>query len=187
MINKEQLERLLDRIDSNLSEPQTICLIGSSATILHGQTLRQTEDIDVWSPASKIQRNLLMKAVESAGLKFDPTEDDPGREYLQIVHPDIVRVPEFNSETGLWLNDKESSIVWQGKNLRVTTPPLEAIIVSKTLRFTQQDISDCLWILANNRVDAEHIKKAINALPDYDQEMADENYSVLGFLKNSDN
>lgn len=183
MIDKAQLERLLSRIDSALSEEQTICLIGSAATILHGQTMRQTEDIDVWSPASMIQRNLLMRAVEKAGLKFDPREDEPDLEYLQIVHPDIVRVPEYDPNTGLWLNDKESTLVWQGKNLRVTTPPLEAIMVSKTLRFTEQDINDCLWIMVNNRIDAQHIKRAIEALPEEYKEMAEENYNVLSYLK----
>jgi hypothetical protein len=183
LIGKQQIIEKLQEIDSYLEEDQQICVIGSTATILMGQPNRNTEDVDVWSPASRIKARLLKAAVEKAGLLYDPQEDEPDKPYVQVVHPGIVQVPSFNPETGKWLDEKSSQIVWQGKHLTVSVPPMEAIVASKLIRFEARDAQDCIWILASKSTDATAIHRAIKKLPYERREDAEANFDMLQYMK----
>lgn len=183
MITRQELRLIVERIDGGLGEEQTICLIGSAATILMGQQNRNTEDIDVWQRASRFQDRILRKAVEDAGLLFDPKDDEPGLPYIQVIHPGIVQVPGYNPETGLWLGDRKAETVWQGEMLTVTIPPAEAIIASKMIRFEDRDITDSIWLMAARAVDAKAVIRAIRQLPPEKREDAEANFDILKYMK----
>jgi len=182
MIMRQDLKKILDRIDDNLTEPQTICLIGSAASILMGQPDRGTEDIDVWSRASLLKERILRSAVEAAGLLFDPSDDEPELPYVQIIHPGIVQVPGYDPETSRWLG-QEAETVWAGHRLTVTTPPPAAIIASKMIRFEDRDITDSIWLMTARDVDAKTIMRAIRQLPHDRREEAEANFTVLNYMK----
>jgi hypothetical protein len=52
-----------------------LTLVGSAAGILAGQPGRTSIDLDVWKPKSRYEFPALKKAVEEAGLLFDPNEN----------------------------------------------------------------------------------------------------------------
>lgn len=182
MIDRQELRQIVERIDQGLAEPQTICLIGSAASILMGQPNRNTEDIDVWSRASKLKEKILRKAVEDAGLLYNPTEDEPNLPYVQVIHPGIVQVPGFNPETGLWL-ETAPEVVWEGNFLTVTAPPPAVIIASKMTRFEDRDITDSIWLMTAREVDAKSVMRAIRQLPPERREDAAANFDVLKYLR----
>lgn len=181
-LDRKELELLLIKIDTNLSVPGTICLIGSGATILLGQAARQTEDIDVWARASRVALDKLKVAVEAAGLGFDPKEELPKLPYLQIVHPGIVQVPGWNAVKREWMGEPEREI-WKGERLTVTVPPPQVIVASKLVRGDDRDFEDCLWLMAAHGVAARDVIKAIRTLPPDPREKATDNLEILGMLK----
>ena len=76
-LDASMLKTLLSNIDATLTSPGTISVIGSAATILLGQSVRQTDDIDVWADASQIRFDALQAASEAAGVTYDPTGEFP--------------------------------------------------------------------------------------------------------------
>jgi len=147
VIDRKELDFLLATIDANLAVPGTICLIGSSATILLGQTARQTKDIDVWERASHVTRDNLRLAVEAAGLAFDPKEELTELAFLRVIHPGIVQVPGWNAAKREWMGEPEREI-WTGDRLVVTVPPSRILVASKLVRGDDWDLEDCLWLMA---------------------------------------
>lgn len=181
-INQRELKSLLERIDANLTSEQTICLIGSGATILLGQPSRATEDLDVWLNASKIDVPMLKHATEAAGLSFDPKYDFPTLPYVQIVHPGIVQVPGWSAATNTWFG-KPSRPLWSGRYLQVTCPPAEVIVASKLVRGNDRDLEDCLWLMTAHGLDAKAVLAAIKKLPEPHKEAASGNLDLLKYLK----
>ena len=169
-------------IDAKLTSPGTICVIGSAATILMGQTARQTDDIDVWADASQIALRALQQACESAGVTFDPKDAFPVLPYIQIVHPGIVAVPGFNPGARTWFGEAER-MVWSGRMLSVTVPPARSIIASKLLRASDSDLEDCIWLMVSHAVAVEDIKRAIAALPNTVRQDAKDNFLLLTVMK----
>lgn len=181
-VDERELKALLEKIDAGLDTEQTICLIGSGATILLGQPMRRTDDIDVWAQASRIASPSFRVAIEGAGIDYDPKSEFPSLPYVQIVHPGIVQVPGFDPRKRTWLK-KPEQVVWQGRKLTVTCPPGESLIASKLIRGNDRDLEDCLWIMATQRVSAAAIGKAIRLLPPDAREEADANLEVLNVIK----
>ncbi len=181
-LNRDAIRELLEKLDASLTDPATICLIGSSATILLGQEARQTEDVDVWARASIVKVRELEAACEAAGLTFDPKDEFPDVPYLQMVHPGIVQVPGWNAERREWFGEPER-VVWQGERLTVTVPPPRAIAASKLVRGEPQDLQDCLWLMAAHGVEAQAIMEAIRALPRKEREKALDNMEILNLMK----
>jgi hypothetical protein len=163
-LDATKLKALLSDIDANLTSPGTICVIGSAATILLGQSERQTDGIDVWADASQIAFDALQAASEAAGVTYDPKGEFPRVPYIQIVYPGQVQVPGFNPDSRTWLGEAERT-VWSGRKLTVTVPPARSIIASKLLRASRRDIEDCIWLMASHAVAVADIKRAIAALP----------------------
>jgi len=181
-IDKAELKALLEKIDSGLDSEQTICLIGSGATILLGQEARATEDLDVWAQASRISVPSFRVAIEEAGMEFDPKDEFPSLPYVQIVHPGIVQVPGYDPRARTWLK-KPEQVIWQGRKLTVTCPPGEALIASKLVRGSERDFEDCLWIMAAQKLSAAAISKAIRLMPVQAREEADANLEVMNLIK----
>jgi hypothetical protein len=182
MVGAAEIKKVFQRIDDHLGEDQSICVIGSTASILMGQLNRNTEDIDVWLPASGLRERIIRAAVEKSGLAYNPTDDEPDTPYVQIVHPGIVQVPGFDPEKRTWL-DQPARKLWQGRHLTVECPPPEVIVASKMRRFNERDVTDCIWLISNNALDAETILRAIRKLPPSHRQDAEENFSIIDHLK----
>lgn len=179
-IGFKEIENLLTQIDQNLNSNVTICLIGSGATILLGQQSRSTEDLDVWKEASLLSDEF-KTAVQNCGLSYNPTDEYPITPYLQVVQPGIVRVPGWNQDTRQWLGESEK-IVWQGKFLKVTTPPAKIIIASKLLRGDDQDEQDCIWLMINHQVEYQEILDVLDLLPSNVRQRAVENLETITYI-----
>jgi len=81
------LEQIAEALPASGS-PVSLCLIGSAACLLEAMPGRSSRDLDVWQPASDFDRLELKRAVESAGLLFDPRDQlDSDRPYVQIITP----------------------------------------------------------------------------------------------------
>ena len=181
-LDGEALKALLRGIDAHLRSPGTICLIGGGATILLGQMARQTDDIDMWAAASAVALDDLRRAVEAAGLGFDPREEFPGLPYLQVVHPGIVQVPGWNPTKREWLGEPERE-VWRGEKLIVTVPPPRVIVASKMVRGDDRDFEDCFWLMAAHGIEAGEVMQAIRALPRVPRAKAIDNLDLLGMME----
>ena len=181
-LDGKSLDAIFRRIDENLASPGTICLIGSGATILLGQVARQTEDIDVWAKACRVAMGEFRRAVEAAGVGFDPKDEFPSLPYLQLVHPGIVQVPGWDAERREWLGEAERE-VWHGTNLLVTVPPPRVLAASKLVRGSDRDLEDCLWLMAAHGLEAREILAAIRTMPRDPRKKAAENLDVLGMLQ----
>src|SRR5205807_3697604 len=72
-IDRERLVRIFDELGQKLTNPTTICLIGSSPAIASGQPERQSADIDVWRPRSAYDETELRRSCQDLGRLFDPT------------------------------------------------------------------------------------------------------------------
>ena len=180
-VDRKELKALLSKIDANLSSPGTICLIGSGATILLGQVSRQTDEIDVWTRASRVAMDDLRQVSETAGLGFDPKEEFPPLPYVQIVHPGIVQVPGWDADKREWMGEPERE-VWKGERLTVTVPPPSVLVASKLVRGDDRDFEDCLWLMAAHGLDAPAVLEAVKALPRHPRRKATDNLEILGIM-----
>ena len=176
------LTTLLERLDTAMTEPGTLCLIGSGATILLGQHVRQTDDIHVWKQASTMHWPSFSAACAASGLTFDLQEDEPGVPHLQIIQPGVVYVPGWDAGRRTWFTEAER-VVWQGAWLTVTVPPPHVIAASKLVRGDARDLEDCLWLMAAHDLDARAIQGAIKAMPRSARDTAEGNLDLLSFLK----
>jgi hypothetical protein len=180
-VGEKELKTLLERIDAALDAPQTICLIGSGATILLGQPQRATDEVDVWAAASEIVIPSFRQALEGTGFAFDPKSEFSSLPYVQIIHPGLVQVPGFDVRKRTWFGRPEYPL-WRGKRLTVTCPPGESLIASKLMRGSATDLEDCLWIVASQKISAAALSRAIKKLPPQARETAQENIVVLDFI-----
>ena len=176
-IDRPMLLATLRQIDDALDKTQRLCLIGSCALLMMGHDTRSTEDVDVWQPASDIDPLALRSACRSAGIGFNPTEDEPQGPYLQVIQPGIVTLPA--RKHGTWAGGGEDLVVWQGRNLTVTMPPASAIVASKLTRCETRDVSDCAWLLAQGHATLNQCERSAKALPARSREAALENAVFL--------
>ena len=177
-IDAAKIKEVLDKVDAELAQAQTICVIGSTATILMGQPQRRTEDIDVWAKASIFDETQMREAATRAGLLFNPIEDEPGLPYIRIVHPGIVQIPGYDPQSNTWLGQPPRTL-WTAEKLTVVCPPPEIIIASKMRRFEDRDIADSIWLMAESQIGADAVIEAIRNLPARFREEAEENFSIL--------
>ena len=86
----------LPKLWASESQPIRLCLIGSVACVFGGMAARTSRDLDVWKPASDYDLVELRRAVEAAGLSFDPKSTlDPEKPYIQLVEPGPTQVGVF--------------------------------------------------------------------------------------------
>ena len=96
----EWLEKLtlVDQSLQRQGATAKLTLVGSAAGIFAGQPGRTSIDLDVWKPKSRYQFQALKKAVEDAGLLFDPKSTlEPDTPYIQLVEPGIAETGKFET------------------------------------------------------------------------------------------
>lgn len=171
MIDRERATAIFTSLGEALSRPATLCLIGSTPAILLGQDERQTQDIDVWHPASDYDSGALASACREAGLLFDPIGDlDLEAVYLQIVRPGIVSLPaDLTLETIARFGD-----------LTVAMPEPAVIAAAKLTRASERDIEDVVWWVRHRALTTPDLEAAVARLPRVaDRETASENLVVV--------
>jgi hypothetical protein len=170
-IDRARVLAIFEALGANLSEPTTLCLIGSTPAIMLGQDERQTQDIDVWHPASDYDAGELMRICSEIGVLFDPKgELDPEAVYLQIVRPGIVSLPP----------SVEAEMIGRFGKLAVAMPPPAVIAAAKLTRATERDIEDVAWWVRERALDLHMIEVAIDAMPRaIDRETARDNMVIV--------
>lgn len=170
---EEWLEKieLIDKHLQNSGSSAVLCIIGSAAGILAGQPARTSIDIDVLVRKSRFVMSELRKAVEAAGMDFDP-KGEVTRPYVQLVYEGIVQVGEF-SETRPIVSEKMLSLV---------APPPENLIASKLLRASPKDIEDVAYLLAAHRTSAKAVAQVIKTFPPDARKRAAENLVYIEVL-----
>ncbi len=164
-----------DHLAASGSKAQ-ISLLGSVPNILAGQPDRLTMDLDVWKAGSSFSAPHFRRAVESAGLLYNPTGAvDPDLAYVQIVNPGIVQMGEF-----------EALEIEQFGALQVCQPPAENLIASKLCRASASDLHDIAWMMAAYKADAEQVRRIIATFPRVQRGTATENLIYLDALVPSD-
>jgi len=170
-IDRARVLAIFEALGSKLSQPTTLCLIGSTPAIMLGQDERQTHDIDVWQPGSDYDSGELARACQEIGVLFDPKgELDPEAVYLQIVRPGTVSLPPA---IGI------EAIARFGK-LTVAIPPPAIIVASKLTRATERDIEDVVWWVRQRALEPDAVEEAIGMLPrTVDREAARDNMIIV--------
>jgi hypothetical protein len=170
-IDRDRLVRIFDELGRRLSDPATICVIGSTPGIVLGQPDRQSQDIDVWRPHSQYDETQFRGVCGELGLLYDPrSELDPDAIYIQVVRPGLVNLPRnFNVE-----------VVGQYGALTVTMPEPALLSATKLVRGEPRDIEDVAWWAKERALDLADIRAAIGSLPEpLQRETAGENILLV--------
>lgn len=170
-LDRDQWFAALERLADALGEgPEVkLCLIGSAACLFGGMDGRTSRDLDVWKPASDYDRRELARAVEAAGLSFDPISDIlPDRPYLQLIDPIPAELGPF-----------EPVFLERIGRLRLYRPPIENLIVSKLIRCEPRDLSDIRFLVSHYHPDDATIRSLIAGLSPRNRGQAAENLIYL--------
>jgi hypothetical protein len=175
-LDRESWISLLEKIAEALppiGDAVRLCLIGSAACLLEAMPGRASRDLDVWQPGSDFDRLELKRAVEAAGLLFDPRDSlEPERPYLQIITPNP-------SQTGNF-----TPVLWARMGrLHVYLPPWPNLIASKLARGDERDVEDVLFLAGRHRVTAESVVACTDTMPEPARQQVLENLIYLRILK----
>jgi hypothetical protein len=171
-LNKEQWLEKLTLIDQSLQRQggsAQLTLVGSAAGILSGQPGRTSIDLDVWKPGSQYQYQTLKKAVEEAGLLFDPKMEEPDRPYLQMVEPGLTQLGKFES----------TECLEQFHVLRLQRPPITNLVAAKLVRAEGKDLEDIAYLVSAYHPSRQEIEQAIKSMPNEAKARASENLVYL--------
>lgn len=165
------IQDALMRVGEFLQKPTRLVLIGSSVGMWYGQPGRMTEDVDIWSPKSKVDLADITQACKKAGINFDPKDYDVPRDglYLQMVTPGVVHVGKWKSE----------ATMFRSGNLEVVHPPAENIIASKLVRAESFDLDDIVFLMSRLDVSMNEVRSAVATLTGSAKERAEENMVYL--------
>ncbi|MCP4560193.1 MAG: hypothetical protein GY873_27895 [Bosea sp.] len=184
-IDKKRLEDIFEAMDEASSgdfrEKQVLCIFGAAAIISYGSVARQTQDIDVWRPASMLIDRALRQLTLAAGLDFNPLEIEPDRPYLQVVDDGVVRMPNFDSETFTWATGQKNQTIWTGASLTIVAPPPEIVAAAKMVRAEPQDVEDVIFLMNMKNVSVAQIAGAIKFFPAEAREQAGANMVLLEY------
>ena len=166
----------LEKIDQGLRRQNAnarLTLVGSAIGILAGQPSRTSMDLDIWRPRSQYQVQELRKAVEEAGILFDPkTTLEPDTPYVRMVDPGIV-------QTGKFL---ETETLEQFGALRLERPPIANLIAAKLLRAEPKDVDDIAFLQSFFQPLREDVEQAIKTMPAQARRKASENLVYLDVI-----
>lgn len=182
---RERLNAVADAMDGH---PARLCLIGSAAGIFSGQPSRTSMDLDVlacggrtsmdldvYAPGSRYDDAVLRKAVEAAGLLFDPKGMiEPDRPYVQIVHEGIVRVGAFR--------DADTMGLHRSKDLDVVSAPAANLVASKLVRGDTRDIEDIFYLMAKFAPPRTAVEAIVMSFPERQRLVAMENMVYLDIM-----
>src|SRR5205823_6761923 len=130
-------------IDQSLKKQRAaarLMLVGSAAGIFAGQPARTSMDLDVWKPKSEFQTISLQKAVETAGLLFDPKSVlEPETPYIQLMEPGLAQTGSFD----------QGEPLHQFAALRLERPPIANLIAAKLIRAEAKDLEDITFLLSS--------------------------------------
>ena len=175
-LNRDAWLAALERIAEALptaGAPVKLCLVGSAACLLEAMPGRASRDLDVWQPESDFDLLELKRAVEAAGLAFDPREALlPDRPYVQIITPGPAQTGRF--EPVLWAR--------MGR-LQIYLPPWPNLIASKLARGDERDVEDVLFLAGKHSITAEAVGDCAAALPEPARQQVLENLVYLRILK----
>jgi hypothetical protein len=166
------LEKMAESLPPN-GPPVHLCLVGSAACLLEAMPGRASRDLDVWQPASDFDRLELKRAVEAAGLDFDPKDTlDPARPYVQIIMPGPSQTGDF------------TPVLWARMGrLHVHLPPWPNLIASKLARGDERDVEDVLFLAGKHRVSAGAVKACAETMPQPARQQVLENLVYLEIIK----
>jgi hypothetical protein len=166
-IDRARLVAIFEALGEKLTQPATICLIGSSPGIVSGQPDRQSADVDIWRQSSSYDDTEFRRACRELHILFDPKgEVDPDAIYVQIVRSGIVDLPQ----------DFETEILGQYGKLKVIMPAPAVLSATKLARGEARDLEDVAWWIKERALSLDQIKAAIASLPNPSQrETAGEN------------
>lgn len=165
------LERIAEALPAEGS-PVRLCLVGSAACLLEAMPGRSSRDLDVWQPESDFDRLELKRAVEAAGLLFDPrTELIPDMPYVQLISPGP-------SQTGRF-----KPVLWARMGmLHIYLPPWPNLIASKLARGDERDVEDVLFLATRHGVTAEAVSDCAELMPEPARQQVLENLVYLRIL-----
>jgi len=171
----EWLERLT-LVDQSLQRQGAtvqLTLVGSAAGIFAGQPGRTSIDLDVWKPNSRYQFPALKKAVEDAGLLFDPKSTlEPETPYIQLVEPGIAETGKFET----------TETLEQFNALRLERPPIANLVAAKLVRAEPRDLEDIAFLLSKYHPARQDIEQAVNTMPRQAREKATGNLVYLSTM-----
>lgn len=166
------LERIAEALPSE-GAPVRLCLVGSAACLLEAMPGRASRDLDVWQPGSDFDRLELKRAVEAAGLLFDPRDTlAPDRPYVQIITPGPSQAGNF------------TPVLWARMGrLHVYLPPWPNLIASKLARGDERDVEDILFLAGKHRVSVSAVKACAETMPEPARQHVLENLVYLEIIK----
>lgn len=171
-LDREQWLAALENIAACLDRsgtPIRLCLIGSVACVFGGMAARTSRDLDVWKPASDYDLLELRRAVEAAGLAFDPkTTLDPDKPYVQLVEPGPTQVGTF-----------EPVLVEKIGRLMIYRPPVENLIASKLVRGDARDVEDVIFLASKYQTALAAVRGVAETFVDPGRRQALENLVYL--------
>ncbi|MCX7430371.1 MAG: hypothetical protein NTY17_05125 [Planctomycetia bacterium] len=171
-LDREQWLSALERVAGSLGPDGPavrLCLIGSVACVFGGMVARTSRDLDVWKPASDYDLVELKRAVEAAGLSFDPKSTlDPEKPYVQLVEPGPTQVGVF-----------APVLVERFGRLEIYRPPIEHLIASKLVRGDARDVEDVLFLAGKHRPDPAAVRAVAQAFVNPGRRQALENMVYL--------
>jgi hypothetical protein len=123
-LNRDEWLEKLARIAQSLRRQGAtarLTLVGSAAGILAGQPARTSVDLDVWKPTSRYRFESLKRAVEDAGLSFDPKSGLASDvAYIQLLDPGLAQTGKF----------EKTEILERFEALRLDRPPIANLIAA---------------------------------------------------------
>lgn len=171
-LTQDDLTAIFEKMDqalAGLNVKKEYLVIGSAVLIQDGMPERGTMDIDVWK-TTEADRRILEILAQHAGLELDPERGLPmEKAHFQWVDPVFVNMPERCH----W--DGDTEVLFQGKYLRLTQPPVGIMLGSKLSTFRAKDIADIHWIVDNNPDWREQLDKWLPYFDDRDQREIDRN------------
>lgn len=176
-IDRQRLLDSLEKMDRAAETSQRICVIGAAALILLGRPARQTGDVDIWRPGSKLLDAELRRIASAAGLAFDPTDYEPEGAYLQIISPGIVNLPSVQDD--VWATGEKSRVLWEGHHITVVSPPPAILAAAKLVRATDVDLDDVIYLIGTTGASKKQIELALAKFPDPDRQVARENLGLI--------
>ena len=175
-LTRDEWLALLERIAEALpvsGPPVRLCLVGSAACLLEAMPGRASRDLEGWQTGSDFDCLELKRAVEAAGLLFDPRETlAPSQPYVQIITPGP-------SQTGSF-----TPVLWARMGrLHIHLPPWPNLIASKLVRGDERDVEDVLFLAGKFLVTADAVKACADTLPEPARQQVLENLIYLQILK----